>query len=107
MPEFQLSVPGEFGSKSAIRFTLLYGCSHSDAVDLAHTSRSPVIVVRDGSDTSAAYFIYSWDEDTGQVTMVANEETFVPRQRMSAESEEEGAVRPASLPRTVASRADI
>ncbi len=81
MPEFQLAVPGELGGQIALRFTLIYGCSHGDAVTIAHETHDPVVVVRDGQDKPATYYIYSWDEDTEQVAVAADAETFVPLQQ--------------------------
>jgi hypothetical protein len=82
MPEFELAVSSGEGGQAALRFTLLYGCSHGDAVTIAQTTHDPVIVVRDGLDSPATYFIYSWDETAEQVVMAADAENFVPVQRI-------------------------
>jgi len=100
MPEFQLAIPGDLGGEAAQRFTLIYGCSHGDAVSIAQETHDPVIVVRDGQDKPATYFIYSWDEATGQVTMAADAENFVPLQRIRAVPDEASLVYPEQDSRT-------
>jgi len=100
MPEFQLAMPDGLGGQVAVRFTLIYGCSHDDAVTIAQTSHDPVIVVRDGQDNPATYFIYSWDESTGQVTMAADAENFVPVQRIHAVPDKATVVYPSQDSRT-------
>ncbi len=84
MPEFELTMPGDLGDQAAMRFTLIYGCSHGDAISIAQETHDPVIVVRDGTDKPATYFIYSWDEGAEQVIMAADADNFVPLQRIHA-----------------------
>ncbi len=84
MPEFRLSIPGDLSSRPAISFSVIYGCSQHEAVSLVETTHDPVIVVRGGQDKPATYFIYSWDESTGQIKVTADEENFVPLQRIHA-----------------------
>jgi hypothetical protein len=94
MPEFQLTIPSDLGGQLTMRFTLLYGCSHAEAVDIAEATHDPVLVVRDGLDTPATYFIYSWDETSDQVIMAADAENFVPLQQIHAVPDEATIVYP-------------
>ena len=83
-----------------MRFTLIYGCSHGDAISIAQETRDPVIVVREGSDKPATYFIYSWDEGAEQVTMAADAENFVPLQQIHAVPADSSVVYPDQDART-------
>jgi hypothetical protein len=100
MPEFQLAMPGDLAGQVAARFTLVYGCSHGEAVTIAETTHEPVIVVRDGQDKPATYFIYSWDENTEQVIVAADADNFVPLQRIRAVPDEASVVYPSQDSRT-------
>ena len=53
-------------------------------ISIAQQTHDPVIVVRDGTDKPATYFIYSWDEGAEQVIMAADADNFVPLQRIHA-----------------------
>jgi hypothetical protein len=78
VPDFALSATGDQGRGQAVVFTVEYECSHTDALTIVRDSRAPLVVVRGGTEKPATYFIYSWDESAGQVTVHAAADNIPP-----------------------------